>query len=143
MIGEENANGEKPQNDDPIASAVAPIDEASSHPPKSQEGAPKAGTADNPIHIRDPELGKWTRWLVIWTGALVFATVVSAVISYFQWGELQQSFAADRAYVFGSFGWDNKIGMSPDGTVNFTFTNLGRTPADLRLAGWRQVRIFS
>lgn len=64
------------------------------------------GSPDNPVHIQDPELGKWTSRLVGWTCALVFTAVVSAGISFFTLrsinGQLNEMQAEQRPWVYAA-----------------------------------------
>jgi hypothetical protein len=44
-----------------------------------------------PIHIRDPDVAKWTAVVGRWTMALFVAAIVSAGIAFFQWRALDHT----------------------------------------------------
>jgi hypothetical protein len=89
---EREKNKEKKQAKDKNPSApIVPEYAASAHAPAAQKRSDKTGSANNPVHIKDPDLGKWTKWLVFWTCALVFTSIISAIITYCQLVEIQKA----------------------------------------------------
>jgi hypothetical protein len=99
--------------------------------------ARQKGSPDNPVHIRDPELGKWTSRLVVWTCALVLTAVVSAAISFFTLrsinGQLNEMQAEQRPWVYVTdFNLASPLTVDNGKLkfrVNYTAKNVGKSTA--------------
>lgn len=90
MINDEGGQSEPEQPPTP-ADVIVRSGTVPNYSSETEPAEPKAGSASNPIHIRDPDLGDWTARLVYWTRALVAATIVSAAVAALQWWELQKA----------------------------------------------------
>lgn len=68
----------------------------------------------------------------LWEGGKEQLTVMQGQLT-----EMQQSFAAERAYVLKSEFKGTGVAPVPGAQVTFTFRNFGRTPADIRLIAFK------
>ena len=115
MEGKDNGQKEEPDGTGEPPAPAPPTRETHDPSAASAERPAKVGSAGNPIHIRDPDVGRWTLGLMIWTGGLVGVAIVSAGISYFQWCELQ------------------KAGVQTDSTIAALNRQAGATEAQQKL----------
>ena len=115
MEGKDNGQKEEPDGTGEPPAPAPPTRETHDPSAASAERPAKVGSAGNPIHIRDPDVGRWTVGLMIWTGGLVGVAIVSAGISYFQWCELQ------------------KAGVQTDSTIAALNRQAGATEAQQKL----------
>ncbi len=118
----------------------------------SEGGAPVADAADagdprGRHSVADQALvdriNRSDRWMIGLTAAIALCGLASAIVFWQQLcvmqgqlDEMRQSFAADRAYLLnGGFTGYGAADPSPQTQVGFTFTNFGRTPAEVRSIG--------
>jgi hypothetical protein len=98
---------------------------------------------ENPQDRASRLTARATVWMAIFTGAIFVVGLLQYLVFNRQLGvmqgqldEMQQSFAADRAYVLsGGFSGYSGRPIAPGIEATIQFHNFGRTPADLRAVG--------
>jgi hypothetical protein len=126
----QNTQHESSNHPDPVPSTLT-IDAVIDEPPRIPGAENHHQETHTTFRISDPDLSSWTKWLVVWTAALVFTAVGSDVFQGLQWIEIK------TADVESSRAWVGPQSVSSTQTptsgkpldVVINYTNSGRTPA--------------